>query len=168
MGLYNFQQRFAPFILDGRKNHTIRSQRACPDKPGNTLHLYTGLRCKSARLLMRVLCTKVQDILIEDLEEEGFRITVDGYVLCPDEAEALARADGFKSFPEMMQFWEGRLPFSGQIIHWSGARDQNHSGETDGVRIQKEVSADGMQEPDRSKTQDREVLLGRLPAKRRP
>lgn len=50
MGLYNFQKRFVPFILSGAKTHTIRALRAHPDKPGDTLHLYTGLRQKGAKL----------------------------------------------------------------------------------------------------------------------
>lgn len=65
MGLYNFQARFVPFILAGAKTHTIRAVRANPDKPGNTLHLYTGLRHKGARLLMRVPCVKVEEIEID-------------------------------------------------------------------------------------------------------
>ena len=56
MGLYNFQRRFVPKILAGENTHTIRGVRANPDKPGNILHLYTGLRRKGATLLMRVPC----------------------------------------------------------------------------------------------------------------
>lgn len=54
MGLYNFQSRFVPFIIAGKKTHTIRAIRVHPDKPGNTLYLYTGLRTKKAKLLMCV------------------------------------------------------------------------------------------------------------------
>jgi hypothetical protein len=116
MGLYNFQERFVPFILDGRKTHTIRAPRANPDKPGNMLHLYTGLRHKGARLLMRVPCVKVEEIVITDTPLP--RISIDGILLDLDEEETLARRDGFQNFAEMMQFWNGRLPFSGQVIHW--------------------------------------------------
>jgi hypothetical protein len=35
-----------------------------------------------------------------------------------DEVEQLAQRDGFASYHGMMQFWEGRLPFEGHIIHW--------------------------------------------------
>lgn len=114
MGLYNFKAQFVPHILAGEKTHTIRATRAHPDKPGNTLHLYTGLRHKGARLLMRVTCTKVDDIQIT----AKLNILINGEMLCADEAEQLARRDGFTSRKEMMQFWDGRLPFVGQIIHW--------------------------------------------------
>jgi len=49
VGLYNFRERFAPFILSGKKTHTIRAVRIHPDKPGNILYLYTGLRTKKGQ-----------------------------------------------------------------------------------------------------------------------
>jgi hypothetical protein len=119
MGLYNFQARFVPFILDGRKTHTIRAARANPDKPGNTLHLYTGLRQKGARLLMRVPCMKVEEIVIADLKPPV--IFIDGEQLNHAEEEQLARRDGFSNFAEMLEFWTGRLPFKGHIVHWRKA-----------------------------------------------
>jgi hypothetical protein len=125
MGLYNFQPRFVPFILDGSKTHTIRATRARPDEPGKTLHLYTGLRHKGAKLLDRVICTKIEEITIDicpenflDDDPELFRVTIDGVVLDRDECETLARRDGFENFANMMSFWDGRLPFRGQIVHW--------------------------------------------------
>lgn len=127
MGIYNFRARFVPFILDVRKTHTIRSIRANPDKPGNTLHLYTGLRTKKAKLLMRVPCVRVEEICIhETIRTEGVTeyrsclITIDGDQLSDSEMEALARRDGFRDFPEMLAFWNERhqLPFRGHIIHW--------------------------------------------------
>jgi hypothetical protein len=128
MGLYNFKSRFAPRILDGSKTHTIRPIRAIPDKPGKTLHLYTGLRTKSARLLMRVECSKIESITIEhhperflDDDPELYSVTIDDVVLDRGECEAFARRDGFEDFDEMMKFWEGRLPFEGQIVHWKAA-----------------------------------------------
>jgi hypothetical protein len=127
MGLYNFQKRFVPFILDGRKTHTIRGLRVHPDKPGNTLHLYTGLRLKrikgksQAKLLMRVPCVRVEEIEIVDGgfgDEHHATIRVAGEILEKDEREALARRDGFESLEQMIHFWRGRLPFRGHIIHW--------------------------------------------------
>lgn len=117
MGLYNFQSRFVSKVLSGEKTHTIRAERANPDRPGNTLHLYTGLRQKGARLLMRVLCVKVEEIEIRN-DWRVAVVIVDGVRLSVDERESLARRDGFSSFDEMLKFWDGRLPFRGRIIHW--------------------------------------------------
>lgn len=122
MGLYNFKAQFVPFILSGAKTHTIRAIRAHADKPGNTLHLYTGLRQKGAKLLMRVPCVRVETIRID---RTGARVTIDGIGLIPEECEQLAHRDGFKGFEEMLKFWTGRLPFTGHVIHWTApAADQ--------------------------------------------
>lgn len=115
MGLYNFKKQFMPAILSGSKRHTIRSRRTHPDKPGNTLHLYTGLRQKGSQLLMRVPCTRIEEITIT---HDGL-INVDGRYLSRREQEELAKADGFVSAREMLTFWDGRLPFEGHIIHWN-------------------------------------------------
>lgn len=118
MGLYNFQPRFVPFILSGHKRHTIRAIRRYPDKPGDILHLYTGLRQKNAQLLMRVPCLKVEEIEIHITPGNGRLIRIEGISLDHTESDALARRDGFKDFRDMMAFWDGRLPFKGHIIHW--------------------------------------------------
>jgi len=123
MGLYNFKVRFAPFILDGSKTHTIRAQRKHPDKPGNLLHLYSGLRTKNAKLLKRVTCSAVQAIAISINH-----IEIDGVLLSRDERIELAYRDGFRerprssAFDQMLSFWDGRLPFTGQIIHWKAGK----------------------------------------------
>ena len=118
MGLYNFQKRFAPFIMRGEKTHTIRALRAYPDMPGKTMHLYTGLRTKKAKLLMRVRCTRVESIQITSHGD----VRVGGELLALDERNALAKRDGFGDFAEMLLFWRSptnRLPFRGHIIHWA-------------------------------------------------
>jgi hypothetical protein len=113
MGIYSFKSRFVDKVLSGEKTHIVRAIRGHPDKPGNTLHLYTGLRRKGARLLMRATCTKVQKI-----ELRATSVWIDGELMFSDECELLARRDGFENFEEMWQFWEDRLPFEGYIIHW--------------------------------------------------
>lgn len=121
MGLYNFRAQFTPKILSGEKQHTIRRIRAVPDKPGNILHLYTGLRRKGARLLMRVPCTLVEEIEIDACGHEcncDASVSIGGIELDASEREALARRDGFPDFDTMLEFWAGRLPFRGHIIHW--------------------------------------------------
>jgi hypothetical protein len=125
MGLYNFQKRFKRFILNGTKRHTIRATRKYPDKPGDTMHLYTGLRQKGAELLMRVPCVKVEEIEIDACGHEcncDPFVSIDGVELEESEREGLARRDGFKNFESMLDFWAGRLPFRGHITHWSIVR----------------------------------------------
>ena len=117
MGLYNFHKRFVPKVLAGEKTHTIRGFRQNSDKVGSTMHLYTGLRQKGAKLLMRVPCVKIENILITP----GGVIRIDGIYLADDEREAFARRDGFDSLDDMLIFWrepKNRLPFRGQILHW--------------------------------------------------
>lgn len=101
MGIYNFQPRFVPLIESGAKTHTIRANRLHADVPGNTLHLYTGLRQRGARLIMRTRCTDVQSIVITGREH----VYVDEVKLSADECEVLARLDGFDNFADMMAFW---------------------------------------------------------------
>lgn len=130
LGLYNFQRGFVPKILSGEKTHTIRAIRAHPDRPGNTLHLFTGLRQKGAMLLMRVPCVKVEEVTIRPKTRdqwdivnlvESVTVTIEGIELSLSECEAFARRDGFENFDEMLEFWAGRLPFRGHIIHWRKA-----------------------------------------------
>ena len=126
MGLYNFQARFVTKILAGEKTHTIRGVRANPDKPGNTLYLYTGLRHKGAKLLMRVPCVKVEEIEIDACGHEcncDGTVIIDGVELSESEREALAVRDGFDDFGAMLDFWAGRLPFKGNVIHWKAVAE---------------------------------------------
>ncbi len=114
MGLYNFQPQFVAAIEADRKRHTIRAKRRYPDRPGSVCHLFVGLRRKGARLLKRRRCVKVQEITIT----ADHKVFIDGEYLGRDERGRLALSDGFKSFPEMMAYWTGKLPFCGQIVHW--------------------------------------------------
>lgn len=93
--------------------------RAHPDKPGNILHLYTGLRTKHTRLLMRVPCVKVEEIIISETAGELF-VRVNGIELDHAECDVLAKRDGFSSWSEMCAFWKDNhtFPFFGHIIHW--------------------------------------------------
>jgi len=126
MGLYNFKERFAPFILDGRKRHTIRATRKVRDRVGNIAHLYTGLRTRKATLLGRYPIIKIESIeIIPDCPcnqhhcLKPIRVRISDEELSPDECEKLARLDGFENFAEMKAFWKGRLPFKGEITHWN-------------------------------------------------
>lgn len=130
MPAYSFQKQFVPFVESGDKTHTIRGKRKNRPQPGQTFYGYYAMRTKQCRKLIHSTITRVQDITIELVQagphERNFhRITVDGEVLAPDEMEVLARRDGFPHLLAMMQFWPSeRLPFNGDIIHWSFDRRQ--------------------------------------------
>jgi hypothetical protein len=120
MPLLNFKPQFVEPIRSGRKCHTIRARRLIPIKPGDNLYLYVGLRHKGAERILPepVKCSRVESIAI-DATTTGM-VTLGGVPLTYDERELLAVADGFRNWDEMLEFWEGRLPFVGQIIHWKG------------------------------------------------
>lgn len=146
MGAYNFKSQFEPDIMADLKRHTIRAKRRHPDKPGSLLSLFVGMRTKKCRLLKRRLCVKVQDISIGPFEitrrgktESVTQVLINGILLTACEMESLAKSDGFKSFAEMERFWDGRLPFEGDIIHWESdaaaagnlaSRTRDHRPET--------------------------------------
>lgn len=119
MAAYNFKKQFVEPIRAGTKSHTIRADRKDGRIPkvGEMLALYCGMRTKGCfRILPEpVICTKVQPI---DIQADSETILLQGDILEADEREQLAKADGFVDFAAMMRFWEGRLPFTGYIIHW--------------------------------------------------
>jgi hypothetical protein len=124
--LLGFQQRFEKKILAKEKRHTIRDKRKKPFKLGDRLDCYVNPRKKSMRLMGRWPCTRVQDIRITRRKGKAqlAEIFIDSQWLTFDEREALARADGFPNFADMMEFWTGRLPFHGDMIHWNPDQPQ--------------------------------------------
>lgn len=140
--LLGFKDQFVKKILAGEKTHTIRERDI---KVGDRLDLYKRPRQKGMKLLFRAPCVKVERIEIlpsasgpqyeEFCKEFGIKVPdrsqlyramhlacsaviIDNNGLTPDEIEQLARRDGFPNFFDMLKFWDGRLPFQGQIIHW--------------------------------------------------
>lgn len=123
--LLNFKSQFVEPIRLGIKHHTIRGDRkdGYVPKPGEPLYLYCGARTKNCFKILPEPppCTKVQRISIEVKSRPEYQlicVVIDGEMLDSSEAEQLARCDGFPDFATMMKFWEGRLPFAGNIIHW--------------------------------------------------
>jgi hypothetical protein len=116
--LLGFKRQFAPRVEDGRKTHTIRAKRKRRPRPGETCHCYVDPRQKTMRLLGRWACRRVEDIEFRVSDTCEVSVWVDGQPLDEDQRECLARADGFSDFAAMMQFWKGRLPFAGDLIHW--------------------------------------------------
>lgn len=121
----NFQPRFEAKIRAKLKRHTIRAKRRGKRqiRVGDRLDCYVGLRHPGAYLLGRWPCVKIQDIEIH--WSPRFYISLEGETLSRDECQALARSDGFESFAEMIEFWKGRLPFRGVMIHWNPDQPQD-------------------------------------------
>lgn len=135
MASFNFQPQFVSRIESGIKGGTIRAYRRHPQKLGEPMHLFRGLR--QIKPAYRILvpghgaapaCVHLQSIVITDLHYVWVSDNIDlprsvfrrpsAYacrLLTPIECEQLALFDGFDSFNEMMSFWDGRLPFLG---HW--------------------------------------------------
>jgi len=129
--LLGFRRRFAPFVEDGSKTHTIRGLSRSP-KIGETLHCYVDPRQKTMRLLGRWPCVKVDEIFIDSrrlsADATKIDIRINGIPLSWDEKNSLAWSDGFRdtaalgrdfALVRMMQYWKGRLPFVGNLIYWS-------------------------------------------------
>ena len=125
--LLGFKRRFKNPILNRTKKHTIRAYgKRRPFRVGDVCDCYIDPRRKSMELLGRWPCVRVQEIRMQTTKRRAgaplLFIFIDGQgPLQRDEAELLARSDGFKSFDEFAAFWRGRLPFRGQIIHWNPA-----------------------------------------------
>lgn len=130
--LLGFKRRFAPFIEDGTKTHTIRGMRKIAPRVGEMCHCYVDPRQKTMRLLGRWPCVKVEPIKIQvQARKDGFPIAlsiwIEGQQLTPDEVNELAWRDGFRpvrrcdAWVAMFHFWHdvhGAAPFEGTIVHW--------------------------------------------------
>lgn len=104
MVAFNFQPRFGPAILDGRKLHTFRLTARC--KPGDKMQLFTGQRTKECVLLREVVCAYVDHFtVIDDASMNAF-----------------ARADGFDDWQDMRLFfldqYDKEFPLFGFLHGW--------------------------------------------------
>lgn len=120
--LLNFKASFAPMVESGRKPHTIRALRKDGNDPlpGDTLHLYTGLRTKAVRLLRREVCDYTRDIMIQPSSGDVHHVLLGGRELSQDDIDLLARVDGFAAASDFIGFFEAAhgLPFTGVLIGW--------------------------------------------------
>ena len=119
MPLIGFKKRFVLAVEERQKRQTMRERRKRPTDPkvGDTLYLYAHLRTKQCRKLGEEKCTAVKSIVVTP-----DTIRLDGVMLHRDQREAFARADGFGSFDEMVDWLAneaGRsFPWSGIVIYW--------------------------------------------------
>jgi len=125
--LLGFKPRFAPFVEEGSKTHTIRAKRKNRPRVGETCHCYVNPRQKSMRLLGRFECIRVEDCRIEvDVYKTTIRLCINGEYLSWDETEDFLWRDGFRGTHmsaclQALAFWGDKLaagPMHSDIIHW--------------------------------------------------
>jgi hypothetical protein len=132
--LLGFKTRFAAFVQEGSKRHTVRALLKRERKAGEVCHCYTGLRTKNCRLLGRWRCVKVEPLTIT-VSGLHMSIAIAGEILSDGEASAFAWRDGFRppgssqsqpgqSLELMRDFWTrehgpAARHFFGEIIHWN-------------------------------------------------
>ena len=112
----NFSPQFAGPVERREKRQTIR--RKARIRPGQRAQLYTGQRTKACRKLAEddPVCVEVLPVRIT----RG-TLEVDGACLMSDTAAAFARADGFKDFNAMADWFAekyGGPVFEGYVIKW--------------------------------------------------
>jgi hypothetical protein len=102
MPAYNFQTRFAPLVMSGKKQNTIRGREA---KIGSLAYLFTGMRTKKCQRLGRgeiVSCTPIS----LGYRNNGIgRIKLRSRQINMHDALQLAYADGFATLSEMIDWF---------------------------------------------------------------
>ncbi len=117
MVAYNFQPRFADAVERGEKRQTSRREgKRIHAKPGDKVHLFTGMRTKNCRKLGEAVCCHAERIRIEEIGVFGHS----GWLMSPETLASFAKADGFNSWDEMRNWFSDThgLPFIGQMIEW--------------------------------------------------
>jgi hypothetical protein len=128
MVAYNFQSRFAPEVETGRKRQTFRAiGKRRHARPGEVLQLYTGMRTKGCRKLMKTdpECQEVVHVrlylkgrrakpTLAVMQEGVFMDMPRGHI------QSFALADGFESVAGLFDFFETThgLPFEGVVVKW--------------------------------------------------
>lgn len=115
MPALNYQKQFAELVEDSRKKQTIRALRKYPIRWQDRLYHYTGMRTKNCRKLGESIASVVSEITISETA-----VKVDGQVLYRESVLQLAKADGFNTVEDFMEYFSTNhgLPFRGQLIKW--------------------------------------------------
>ena len=113
-----FKPQFAPLVLSGEKCQTIRPTPKRMPKAGDriSLRMWMGKPYRSKQCVLREsTITDVQPVIIDDQH-----FTVRGTVLTETEEWNMAKADGFNTVKDMIEWFNFThgLPFVGVIIKW--------------------------------------------------
>lgn len=115
-----FKPEFAPLVEDGRKKRTIRPPRKRKIYAGHCLDLrkWTGRPYASKQAKLKTsICSGVSTVEIL----HAHHIELNSRMLCREERDEFAKADGFEGSIEMADFFarEHGLPFKGELIEWN-------------------------------------------------
>ena len=118
----NFKKQFEPMILSGEKDITIRVNRADGRdiKPADHLNFYTGLRSSQSKLLG---CNKAFIVIPIEIDVKNWRLLYGENYGIFNDAESLAKRDGFKNVDDFFMFFEQTHKSSlvkANLIHWRG------------------------------------------------
>lgn len=120
--LLGFKKRFVEPINKGTKIHTFRGEPKRMPKPGETLHMYTGLRTKHCELIGKDKTLKSKQKLLIFFEADKPEIFVDGKRLWWYEREEMYVNDGFADEADFIAYWNPEREekqFEGIIFHWT-------------------------------------------------
>lgn len=141
MVAYSFRPRFVDAIRVGLgqpvhhepggahvyhpKRQTIRAVgKRRHARPGEVLQLFTGMRTKQCKSIGVARCIDVVPITI-NVKQHQMPITLDGRSITGGFIHEFARADGFASGEDMLEFWKkehGLGMFKGLLIAWEPIR----------------------------------------------
>lgn len=113
-----FKPQFAGLVLSGEKCQTVRPVPKRMPKPGDRISLrcWTGRPYRSKQRILG----DAEISHVEFVEIGRDRIVIAGRKLTPNGEWAFARADGFNTPQDMLEWFNGThgLPFIGVVICW--------------------------------------------------
>ena len=113
-----FEPRFAPLIVDGRKRQTIRTflGTGVIPTPGDHLQALEAPNFKPLGYFV------IDEVLQCEINLGNMNIFLAGYPLPSDELEKFAIADGFTCLADMKQWFNQRYPdlmtYEGYLVSW--------------------------------------------------
>lgn len=119
MSALSFRQQYAPLILSGQKDQTIRVPRKRPIRVGQTLHLFTGMRTKRCKRIGTAVCSETFPLYV--CYGLGTCGSTRGGPLTVEQRDDLARRDGFSGWLVLMDVLRDMHPGweSFDVIRWT-------------------------------------------------
>jgi hypothetical protein len=113
-----FKPRFAALVESGAKTQTVRPTPARMPRAGDklSLRMWTGKPYRSKQRELRSATV----LYVAKIKLDCFDMWFDGVRASEAKQEAFARADGFSTADEMLDWFENEhgLPFEGVVILW--------------------------------------------------